>query len=260
MRIKIAHDARPQVRTLLFAAALTVLLWFVPFAELLTYPFRIFVTFIHEGGHALAAILTGNSVHSLSVAMNGSGEVYSTTGGVLSQMFVSSAGYLGAMAFGALLLILIRRTVAARFVLIASAGLILVLTTAYGFFSPLLHASLPSLFTLVAGVALPIGLIATARFAPPRVATFLVSFLAVQCVLNALFDLKTVLFLSSPLTMGVHTDAANMAAATGIPAFFWALVWVGIAFAILSMSLRAYAVSKNKPSQPDLPFEDPLEV
>jgi len=26
------------------------------------------------------------------------------------------------------------------------------------------------------------------------------------------------------------------------------------------MSLRAYAVSKNKPSQPDLPFEDPLEV
>ncbi|MDQ3257955.1 MAG: M50 family metallopeptidase, partial [Acidobacteriota bacterium] len=62
MRIKIAHDARPQVRTLLFAAALTVLLWFVPFAELLTYPFRIFVTFIHEGGHALAAILTGNSV------------------------------------------------------------------------------------------------------------------------------------------------------------------------------------------------------
>jgi len=260
MRIKIAHDARPQVRTLLFAAALTVLLWFVPFAELLTYPFRIFVTFIHEGGHALAAILTGNSVHSLSVAMNGSGEVYSTTGGVLSQMFVSSAGYLGAMAFGALLLILIRRTVAARFVLIASAGLILVLTTAYGFFSPLLHASLPSLFTLVAGVALPIGLIATARFAPPRVATFLVSFLAVQCVLNALFDLKTVLFLSSPLTMGVHTDAANMAAATGIPAFFWALVWVGIAFAILSMSLRAYAVSKNKLSQPDLPFEDPLEV
>ncbi|MBA3714305.1 MAG: M50 family metallopeptidase [Pyrinomonadaceae bacterium] len=260
MRIKIAHDARPQVRTLLFAAALTVLLWFVPFAELLTYPFRIFVTFIHEGGHALAAILTGNSVHSLSVAMNGSGEVYSTTGGLLSQLFVSSAGYLGAMAFGALLLILIRRTVAARFVLIASAGLILVLTAAYGFFSPLLHASLPSLFTLVAGVMLPIGLIAAARFAPPRVATFLVSFLAVQCVLNALFDLKTVLFLSSPLAMGVHTDAANMAAATGIPAFFWALVWVGIAFAILSMSLRAYAVSKNKPSQPDLPFEDPLEV
>ncbi len=260
MRIKIAHDARPQVRTLLSATALAVVLWFIPFAEVLTYPFRIFVTFIHEGGHALAALLTGNSVHGLSVALNGSGEVYSTTGGVLSQMFVSSAGYLGAMAFGALLLILIRRTIAARFVLVGSAALILVLTVGYGFFSPLMHNSLPSLFTLVAGVALPVALIAAARFAPPRVAGFLVSFLAVQCVLNALFDLKTVLFLSSPFVVGAHTDALNMASATGIPAFFWAIVWIGIAFAILSMSLRAYAVSRDKPSQPDLPFEDPLEV
>lgn len=260
MRINIAHDARPQVRALLSAAALTIFLWFIPFAELLTYPFRIFVTFIHEGGHALAAILTGNSVHSLSVAMNGSGEVYSTSGGLFSQMFVSSAGYLGAMAFGALLLVLIRRTIAARFVLVGSAALILILTVAYGFFSPLMHGSLPSLFTLVAGVVLPAGLIAAARFAPPRAAAFLVSFLAVQCVLNALFDLKTVLFLSSPFALGRHTDAANMAAATGIPAFFWALVWVGLAFVILSFALRAYSVSKNRPSQPDLPFEDPLDI
>lgn len=261
MNITIAQDARPQVRTLLIAAALTVALWFIPFAEILTYPFRIFVTFIHEGGHAIAALLTGNEVHSLSVALDGSGEVYSTRGGLLSRMFVSSAGYLGAMSFGALLLMLIRRSFAARMVLVGSAGLILLLTVAYGFFSPLMHASLPSLFTILAGILLPAGLIAAARFASPRVAAFLVSFLAVQCVLNALFDLKTVLFLSTPLVGSVQTDAANMAAATGIPAFLWALVWIGIAFLILSMALRAYSVSRNSPSQPDLPFEDsPLEV
>ena len=56
--------------TLLIAATLSVFLWFIPYAEILTYPFRIFVTFIHEGGHAIAALLTGNSVSSLSVAMN----------------------------------------------------------------------------------------------------------------------------------------------------------------------------------------------
>jgi hypothetical protein len=117
MPIKIANDARPQVRTLLVAVALSVLLWFIPFAEVLTYPFRLFVTFIHEGGHALAAILTGNSVHSLSVHLNGSGEVISTQGGFLSNIIVSSAGYLGAMLFGALLLVAVRRSVAARFVL-----------------------------------------------------------------------------------------------------------------------------------------------
>ncbi|MGH9903561.1 MAG: M50 family metallopeptidase, partial [Pyrinomonadaceae bacterium] len=241
--------------------ALTVALWFIPYAEVLTYPFRIFVTFIHEGGHAVAALLTGNSVHSLSVAIDGSGEVYSARGGLFSQMFVSSAGYLGAMAYGTLLLVLIRRSFAARMVLVGSAGLILILTVAYGFFSPLLHASLPSLFTLVAGAALAAALVAAARFLSARAAAFLVSFLAVQCVLNALFDLKTVLFLSSPFAAGAQTDAANMAHATGVPAFFWAMIWIGLAFLILSLALRAYAVSRTGPRQPDLPFEDsPLEV
>src|SRR5215213_222113 len=106
MKIKISRDARPQVRTLLVAAAITIALWFIPYAEILTYPFRIFVTFIHEGGHAIAALLTGNSVESLSVAMNASGETYTTKGGLISQILVSSAGYLGAMAYGVLLLFL----------------------------------------------------------------------------------------------------------------------------------------------------------
>src|SRR5215203_4312093 len=108
MKFQIARDARPQVTTLLFATALSLCLWFLPYAEFLAYPFRIFVTFIHEGGHALAAFVTGGSVHSLNVSMNGSGEVYSAAGGLLPQMFVSSAGYLGAMAFGTLLLLLVR--------------------------------------------------------------------------------------------------------------------------------------------------------
>src|SRR3979411_2856274 len=114
MKYGISRDARPQATTLLFAAGLSIALWFIPFAEILSYPFRIFVTFIHEGGHAVAALLTGNSVQSLSVAMNASGETYTTQGGMFAQMLVSSAGYLGAMTFGALLLVLIRRAVASR--------------------------------------------------------------------------------------------------------------------------------------------------
>ena len=101
MKLGISRDARPQATVLLTAAVLSIVLWFIPFAEILTYPFRIFVTFIHEGGHAIAALLTGNSVESLSIATNASGETYTTQGGTISQMFVASAGYLGSMAFGA---------------------------------------------------------------------------------------------------------------------------------------------------------------
>src|SRR5918999_1307530 len=137
MRYRLSQDARPQAMTLLIAATISVVLWFVPFAEFLTYPFRIFVTFIHEGGHALAALLTGNSVASLSVAMNASGATYTTEGGLISKIFISSAGYIGAMAFGALLLILIRRTVAARLVLLGCAIFVFTLTMIYGLIKPM---------------------------------------------------------------------------------------------------------------------------
>ena len=258
MRLRLSQDARPQAMTLLVAATLSVFLWFIPYAEILTYPFRIFVTFIHEGGHAIAALLTGNSVESLSVAMNASGETYTTQGGLISQMFIASAGYLGSMAFGALLLVLIRKAIAARLVLLGSAILVFTLTMIYGLIKPVFSltgwSGIP--FTLLAGVILSIGLFLIARFASARVATFFVSFLAVQCVLNALFDLKTVFFLSSSFTTTVPTDAVNMAHATGIPAILWAAVWIAVALGILWFAMRLYVAGRDKSYQADLPFEE----
>ena len=258
MRLRLSQDARPQAMTLLVAATISVVLWFIPFAEFLTYPFRIFVTFIHEGGHALAALVTGNSVASLSVATNASGETYTTQGGLISQIFISSAGYLGSMAFGALLLILIRKAFAARIVLLSCGVLIFALTMIYGLFKPIFSmnawSGIP--FTLVAGLFITAGLILIARFASAKIATFFVSFLAVQCVLNALFDLKTVFFLSNPFGPAIPTDAVNMANATHIPAIIWTVVWIAFALGILWFAMRMYVAGRDKSYQPDLPFED----
>jgi len=258
MSVSLSRDARPQAMTLLVAATISILLWFIPYAEILAYPFRIFVTFIHEGGHAIAALLTGNSVSSLSVATNTSGETYTTQGGLISQVLISSAGYVGSMAFGALLLILIRKSVAARFVLLGSAILVFGLTMIYGLFKPLFSgvawSGIP--FTLVSGALISVGLVLIARFASAKVASFFVSFLAVQCVLNALFDLKTVFFLSSPFALPVHTDAVNMSNATGIPSIFWAIIWIALALGILWFAMRMYVAGRDKGFQRDLPFEE----
>ena len=258
MRVSISQDARPQAMALLIATTISVLLWFIPYAEILTYPFRIFVTFIHEGGHAIAALLTGNTVDSLSVSMNASGETYTTKGGLISQFFISSAGYIGSMAFGALLLVLIRKAVAARIVLLGSGLLIFALTMIFGLFKPLFSwnnwSGIP--FTLLAGTILSVGLVLIARLATARVAMFFVSFLAVQCVLNALFDLKTVFFMSAPFAPAVSTDAVNMANATGLPAILWAALWIVLALSILWFAMRLYVAGRDRSFQPDLPFED----
>jgi hypothetical protein len=266
MNFKIAHDARPQITTLLVATALSLALWYIPYAEVLTYPFRIFVTFIHEGGHALAAVLTGNSVRSLSVSIDTSGltETLIPQGSSFSQMLISSAGYLGAISFGALLLLLVRIRVKGHVVLIGSAVIIIGLTVIFGFLVPLTNLSF-SPFTVVAGAVIAAGLLAAAKYLGPRALNFLVSFLAVQCVLDALFNLRDLFVLS--LGSDAHTDAGNMAnifptwlwpLSTSI---FWALFWIAVSLVLLSLALRAYVAGKGEPAQPDLPFEDsPLEV
>lgn len=263
MKLNVAPDARPQLKTLLVATILSLALWFIPFAEYLVYPFKLFVTFIHEGGHALAAVLTGSAVASLTVSPDTSGMVLSAPSNWLASLVVSSAGYVGATLFGGLLLILIRRAVQARIVLAGTALYIAALTFIFGFFLPIFNFTTAEItffgvaFTVAAGSVIAASLLLIARFATAKFATFFLSFLAVQCVLNALFDLKTLFVLSNPFAAShVHSDAINMYNATGVPSLFWVMAWIGISIVIVSIALRFYAVSKNRPVQQDLPFED----
>jgi hypothetical protein len=197
MQFKVAADARPQVQLLLVAFAISLAMWFIPFASYVVYPLNLFVTFIHEGSHVLAALLTGSSVQSLSVAPDGSGMVMSSSTSSLSQMITSSAGYVGAVSFGALLLFLIRRGIRPNIVLFFCSILIGALTVVFGLLAPTWNlfsgtSSILSIgFTVLAGAFITALLFLAARFATGWWANFILSFLAVQCLLNAFFDIKT---------------------------------------------------------------------
>lgn len=264
MKYQLAADARPQFRMLLIATLTSIALWLIPYASIVTYPFRLFVTFIHEGSHALAAVVTFSSVTSLLVRPDTSGlTTIMYSGELWKGTLFSSAGYVGAMAFGVFLLFLIRKSVKAKLVLYFCAGIVLTLTLWFGLVKPFWNAtqltSVP--FTLVSGVLISAGLIALGRFANRSVAQFFVGLLAVQCILNALFDLGNLFVLSTPLVgNNVATDALNMQNATHIPAIVWTFIWIGLAIFLLSVGLRFYAVLKGKPSQPDLPFDKPADI
>ncbi|MCW5955927.1 MAG: M50 family metallopeptidase [Pyrinomonadaceae bacterium] len=256
MQYRIAKDAEPQFTLLLIATIVSVLLWvaswYIPLVGYVVYPLRLFATFIHEGGHALATILTGNSVQSLTVSPDGSGEVYSLGSGLLSGLLISSAGYLGTTVFGAGLLAWIRYGFSSRIALYVSAGFVAVMTVIFGFLAPVWNLFATStvgglFFTIISGVFLAAALAAIAKFASLKWANFALAFVAVQCLLNAVFDLLNVFFISATTTM--HSDAANMAAATGIPGFVWVLVWMVVSIFMISVGLRVYAVSKNRSSE-----------
>lgn len=262
MKYKVAEDAKPQIMLLIIATVITIALWFIPYADYLIYPIRLFVTFVHEGSHALIGFLTGGSVHSLTIASDGSGVVYSVPSGWFGQVLTSSAGYLGATAFGVLLLLLIRRLVPANKILFGCGIFVGVMTIFFGILSPILNifslqvgfSSL--LFTIFSGALLTAGLFALGKYASARTANFAVAFLAIQCLLNSLSDLKTLFFINAPLIgSDLQNDATNMANATGLPGIVWVFIWIGISVLMISLGLRVYAVSQKK-AQHDLPFED----
>jgi hypothetical protein len=93
-------------RDLLLAAAAFVIafaLWQMQGLFVLTYPFRLFVTMIHELAHGISAVLTGGTFVQFEVTSRGAGMAY-TRGG--SPFVIIQAGYLGTALFGAGLLYL----------------------------------------------------------------------------------------------------------------------------------------------------------
>ena len=264
MKYKVAEDARPQIYLLLVATLISVGLWllsaYIPLVGYLTYPLRLFATFVHEGSHVLATLLTGNTVQSLSVAADGSGVVWSESSGWFSQLLISSAGYVGTTAFGAALLIWMRYGRSSRAALLASAGFVAVMTVVFGIIAPIFSffanvTVLSQVFTVFSGTVLAVGLAAIARYASSKWTNFAVAFIAVQCLVNAVFDLLNLLFLSA--MTNAHSDAANMAAATGIPSVVWVFIWMGISIAMISIGLRVYAISRARAAaSTDSVFED----
>ncbi|HEV7699234.1 MAG TPA: M50 family metallopeptidase [Pyrinomonadaceae bacterium] len=262
MRYRLADDAKPQLTLLIAATLVTVALWFIPYAEYLVYPIRLFVTFIHESSHALVALVTGGSVQSLTIAADGSGVVYSSGASLLGTLFTSSAGYLGTTFFGVLMLFLMRKNVSPNKVLFVLGGFVGLVTLVFGVILPAfnifsLNVGFSSIaFTVVVGALLSVGLLALSLYGSPKVANWAVAFLSIQCLLNAISDLKTVLFINSPLAgSDIQNDASNMAAATGIPGFLWVVVWIAIAAVMIVIGMRFYAIRQASPAKDSL-FED----
>ncbi|MGH9821961.1 MAG: M50 family metallopeptidase [Blastocatellia bacterium] len=213
---------------LLICSAITIVLWFIPFTGFITYPFRMFVTLIHESGHAIAALITFGGVQRITLDWNGSGLTW-TNGGV--RPFISSAGYMGAALYGAVLLLVLRRVSMARIAAVGTGIMLLLITVFLG-----------GNFTVwVVGLFFGIGLLVLGALASSKVVHFFMSFLAVQALLNALFDLRTVLYLSA-FAPGQASDAQNMARATNnfIPPIAWSATWAAASLAILVFTLMIY--------------------
>lgn len=213
---------RPDVTGLWAAAAVSLAISLTPWSFLL-YPFKLFTTWIHECGHAVAAILVGGQVSWITIAPDTSGLTQSLVpADRVSRGIVASAGYLGSAVVGCLLMAATRVRRSAHLILLGIAALML-LTLALWVRNLFGAGAL-----LVGGTTLL--LIARRDLGPA--ARFVLSLLAIQVALNAVYDIR-VLFLLD----GGRSDAVTMAELFLMPPWLWAGLWMAMAVGLLGATL-----------------------
>jgi len=177
---------------------------FIPGGGLILYPIKLFVTFLHEFGHAFGAFITGGDVASLQVNSDGSGVTW-TSGG--SRAVTIMGGYLGSAIFGNLLLYLgIRRPGATKITLIAIA--IVMNICALIWFS--------SAFNLIFIILFSVALFFISRV--ESISKYVLMFLGGAAVLHIISDFN----------VGPSSDLEAYEQVMGLTDTVWMYIWLAI--------------------------------
>ena len=153
---------------------------------------QVFITFVHEASHGLAAVVTGGQLVSINIQPDGSGTAF-TRGGFRPLILV--AGYAGSCVSGAALLLAARRRGWARPVCLFLAAFLTVVTLLY----------VRNFFGFGVGLLLALGLAWVGIRGAGWQLSLLLSFVAVRSMLNALNDLWVLLQVAGGAE---QTDAA----------------------------------------------------
>ena len=191
--------------------------------NILLVPLRMLTVFVHEVSHAFAAIATGGSVLGIALAPDGSGMCV-TRGG--NAMVIASAGYLGSIVWGLLMLGAAERLERPWRVLMAMA--VLLALVALVWVRPMAG------FGFVFSVLFAAGLVWASLEGARALHATLLRLMGLTSCLYGFADLRREVFARSP----AGSDATLMAEMTGLPAWLWGVVWLVLAFLIAAAFMR----------------------
>jgi len=216
--------SRRRARFLLGFGVYFGVLWFF-WDSALVYPLKIFVVFLHEISHGIAAIATGGSIQRITLSPRLGGACYCPGGNAFLTL---SAGYLGSLLWGAAILEAGERwrRHAGRIVQGLGVG-VLVLTLLF----------VRGAFGIVFGLLFGGALVLAAGRLPTEWNRTLLTVLGLTSALYAILDIKSDV-LDRP---HLPSDAYMLAQLTGIPTVAWGVLWIGIAVGVSTLLfLRAY--------------------
>lgn len=187
-------------------------LWFL-WDTALIYPLKVFVVLLHELSHAAVAVATGGTIERIVLDPNQGGACYCPGGNAFLTL---SAGYLGSLAWGALLITAAQgKKLSAKWITAIVGVAVITLTVLY----------VRSVFGLGFGIAFGLALVLSSRFLNVALNRGLLLVLGLTSCLYAILDIKSDI-LDRP---HLRSDAAMLAELTNIHTTVWGVVWISIA-------------------------------
>lgn len=196
-------------------------LWSSPVIQ----PVKIMVVLFHEMSHGFTAIATGGKVLTIAVTIE-EGGACETEGGI--PELIVSAGYLGSMFFGGLLLYLSRFRAAIPVVFTC-----LTLTMATAIFTVLHDPFSRSFATALAASFIFLGLIA-----PAFLGSLFLQIMGTVSCLYSLIDIYLDVLSTRPLGIAVENDAAAFARLTGVSSQLVGGIWLAVSIVYFLFIMR----------------------
>lgn len=203
-------------------AAYFALLWTFWYSPIV-YPLKIFVVLLHEISHGLAAVATGGTVERIVLDPMEGGACFCPGGNAFLTL---SAGYLGSLVWGLLLVAFSTRFPQGSRGAVAAVGALVLILAAF---------FVRSAFGLGFGLLFGLALLTASRFLPVVANRLLLMALGLTSALYAVLDIKSDV-LDRP---ELESDARMLSEVTGIPTVVWGVIWIGVALAISAFAMRS---------------------
>ena len=210
-----ADERLLNVIILLGLFGLTVWLW----STLVLYPVKLFVVLLHELSHGLAAALTGGEILSIEVNELIGGFCHYRGG---NSLVVASAGYLGSLLWGGVILVVASRTHFSRHLAVVVSAVMVATTILW----------VRNLFGVYYTLGFGLLLLLFSRYLPEWLLRIVMQFLGTASCLYVIADIKEDLITSHQ----AGSDAEALAQLTGIPAIFWGILWGFVALVMIAYS------------------------
>lgn len=230
------HNTGKKMLMFWGVAVLAVVLSQQPILQIFFTPLTQFSTMVHEMGHAVATILTGGTVHSMTIVPDGQGHGGLTNGSGGIAFIISQAGYLGTAIFGCFLVYLSQFPKLSKSFLIAIGvivGLASIFFMGQGIFS---MNFVQALFSVLWGLAMAAGLIYSGWKLKHNYANFVLLFLAIFTAMDSVRSIMNV-FYAIIYGVNVTSDATHMEQMFFLPAIFWSLLWGFLSVVMLGTTI-----------------------